>query len=81
MRKVHCQGICSLLPRRVLWAWNLTMPLEHVETAIRVLCGFGYKSERMVTSPLFSLFFESVDDKFINLFFFHQIKYQKNYNN
>ena len=50
------------------------MPLEHVETAVSILGGLGYKAEGVITSPLFSLFFESVDDKLVNLFFFHWIK-------
>lgn len=74
MREVHCESVRALFPGRILGPRDLAMPLEHVETAIRVFGGFGNKSKRMVTSPLFALFFESIDDKFVDLFFFSHKK-------
>ena len=50
------------------------MPLEHVETGVGIVCGFGNKTKGMISSPLFALFFESIDDEFVDLFFFHDKK-------
>lgn len=50
------------------------MPFQHVNCVIRILSRFSNKSEWVVASPLFSLFFKSVDDKFVDLFFLHEIR-------
>lgn len=53
------------------------MPLKHVERAISIFGGFGDKTKGMITAPLFALFFESVDDKFVDLFFISHKKVKK----
>lgn len=69
MGKVHCESVGALFPGWIFGAWDLAMPLEHVEGIIGIFGGFGNKAKGMVTAPLFALFFESVDDEFVDLFF------------
>jgi len=47
------------------------MPLEHVGATIRIFDGLGNKAKGMITTPLFSFFFESIDHQLVNLFFLH----------
>ena len=71
MTKIHTEDKTASLPRAIFGSWDLAMPLEHVGGSILVLDRFCNKSERMVTSPILSLLFEPIDDKLVNLFFFH----------
>lgn len=73
MRKVHgkCKG--AFFPDGALRPWYLTIPLEHVETTIfLILHRFSNKAKRMITPPIFSFFFESIDHQLIDFFFLHE---------
>ena len=72
MSKVHSQSISSLFPGCSFRSRNLTYPLHHVHWPIFfVFHRFGYETEGMVTSPIFSLLFETIYNQLVNLFFIH----------
>ena len=48
------------------------MPFEHVDGAIIVFEWLGDKAKGVVSSPLFSLLFQSIYDEFVYLFLLHQ---------
>ena len=72
MGEVHGEDVAASFPRTVFGPWNFAVPLEHVGSTIVIFDGLGNKTERMIAAPLLSLFFESVDDQFVNLFLLHQ---------
>ena len=72
MGEVHGENVAASIPGTVFGSWNFTVPLEHVGSTIVIFDGFSNKTKGMVATPFLSLFFESVDDQFVNLFLLHQ---------
>ena len=75
MGEVHGENVAASFPRTVFGPWNFAVPLEHVGSSIIIFNGFSNKTKGMVASPFLSLFFESVNDQFVNLFLLHQKYY------
>ena len=74
MSEVHAKNVATAFPRTIFGPWYLTVPLEHVGASITVFDGFGDEAEWMITPPIFPFLFESVNDKFVDLFFLHIYK-------
>lgn len=73
MGKIHDERISAMFPRSALWPWDLTVPFLHVGSAIRILNRFGNKAKGVIAAPFFTLFFQSIDDKFVDVFLLHTI--------
>jgi hypothetical protein len=73
--EVHHKHVAASFPRTILGSRNLAMPFEHVEGTIIIFKGLGDKAKGVVTSPLFSLLFESIYHEFVYLFLLHQKYY------
>ena len=69
--EVHRQIVLSSLPGGVFGARDDTIPFEEVSSAVWVVAGLGYETKRVVGAPVFSFFFETVDDELVD-FFFHR---------
>lgn len=63
--EVNGEMVYSGLPWGVLGSGYFAVPLEHVESAVRVDKGLCHEPEGMVTPPVFPFLFEPVDDKFV----------------
>lgn len=72
MGKIHGESIISSFPRRVLRPRDLTVPLEHIGRAIRILKRLGDEPKRMVGAPLLALLLEAVDHQLVYLFLLHK---------
>ena len=67
--EVHRQTVLTSFPWRIFGSRYDTVPLEKIDSTVRIVTGLSHKTERMVGAPIFSLFFESIDDEFVDLFF------------
>jgi len=69
--KVHAEHVAASLPGAIFGTRDFAMPLQHIGSAVLVFDGLGDEPERMVTPPVLPLFFESVDNQLVYLFFLH----------
>ncbi len=69
--EVHWQTVLTSFPWRIFGSRYDTVPLEKIDGTVRIVTGLGDKTKRMVWAPIFSLFFETIDDEFVD-FFFHE---------
>ena len=74
MGEIHGEMIDSSLPNTLLRTRYFALPFQHVESSIAVIHWLSNKAIRMVTSPLFPLLFQTIDNQLVHLFLFtHRI--------
>ena len=78
MGEIHGEGVRAAFPRRVLGAWDLAVPLEHIGRAVRILERLGDEAEGMVAAPLLAFLLEAVDHQLVYLLLLHKLYYDLN---
>lgn len=73
MGEIHDERVGAMFPGSAYWSWDLAVPLLHVGRAIRILNRLGHEAEGMIAAPFFTLFLQSVDDKFVYVLLLHTI--------
>ena len=63
MGEIHGEMIDSSLPNTLLRTRYFALPFQHVESSIAVIHWLSNKAIRMVTSPLFPLLFQTIDNQ------------------